>query len=281
MPIPIFDAYKTSFSHFHGSRDPREKKTVGYFIEKSQAIYSTFLNGSGSTTLNDVDRFAKNRAYARGDQSEDKYKEIFTRGVVEVDGMVFDKASGFFLKQGEADHKGFMNVLWDVVSPAPTIVTNLLAITEQDEYSISCDPTDPISKDMAEEAKLHLLAVRDNLEFISSIEKQVGIPFDKPSVIPENDEELELYEKMGGFKPAFAEKMEVLLQHTDDISDFDRIASMCKQDAIENNEWVFRAKYNPETSKIEYEYVDIECYIGNGQNILITGIRNMAHIGTK
>jgi hypothetical protein len=259
--IPVFTAFQKNFSHFTQDKDPRKKKTVGYYVEKSQAIYSTYLNGSSAQTENDVNRIARNRAYANNNQSEDIYKDYFASSSIDVDGAVFDKASGFFMKQGEQARKGFMNILWSVVSPASTVVTNLLAITEANEYNISCDPTDPISKDMAEEQKLHTIAVRDNLEFIKGVEQQTGIPFDKPEFLPENDEELLLYERLGGFKPAFAEKMEILLQHTDDISDFDRIASMCKRDAIVNNEWVFRERYNPETSKVELEYIDIERFI--------------------
>ena len=259
MSIPIFDSYKNL--HFRSTRDPRKKKTIGYFLDKSKSIYSTFLSGYGSLTQYDIDEILHLRQVARNETPESKFKEYFSLGVLDIDGVTLDKASGFYINNMEGERKGFLNVNWQVVSPAKTLTDNLVSILEQEEYNISCDPTDPISKDLAEDQKLRMITIRNNMKFINQIESLIGLEIDKPESIPETDEEIELLDKMGGFKPAFAQYMEVLLQHTEDISDFKEIAAKCKRDVIENNRFVFREKYNPETSKIEYEYIDIARFL--------------------
>ena len=119
MAIPVFEAYEKSVYHFRGSRDPRKKKTIGYFMDMSKSIYSTFLNGFASTSLADVERFSHNRRYSRNEQSEEQYKEYFSKGAIEVDNQRFDKATQMWYNAEEGKRKGFMNVIWKIVKKPP------------------------------------------------------------------------------------------------------------------------------------------------------------------
>lgn len=234
--------------------DP-QKKTYNYFLRNCQNIYGTYINNGAALPYASFSEFKSLRQFANGDQPEDFYKKYFSRQEIQDD-PVIDSTLGYIGRRGKP--KGFMKPLWEVMSPAPKIITSIIGKLTKTQTDVSCDAIDNVSKSLERDAKIELWGTAENLDYFRQAHAAAGIKMDEPDFIPEDIDELQLYEDLGGFKPAFTRCMEKLIKHTTDISAFEEIESAMYKDYLTYNVMGCVERYDPETGKYRVEHVDPE-----------------------
>ncbi|MFA5299552.1 MAG: hypothetical protein WC389_15290 [Lutibacter sp.] len=249
----MFEDPKYLNDTFQVIRTPNPNKTYDYFLKNCQFEYSTIFRGGAYLTYSSVQKFAQLRAFANGMQDEDFYKRYLSKQKLE-DNAIFDKTLGYVGNSRRA--KGFMRPLWQIMSPASKIVNSMIGTLTKTQTDISADPIDALSKSKIEDAKLDLWVTSQNIDILKKAHQVVGLDMQTPDFIPENQEELELYNDMGGFKPAFARVMEKLITHTTDISEWKVIEDRLYRDIIALNVMGVREYYDPEVGKYRSRVVD-------------------------
>jgi hypothetical protein len=238
--------------------DPN-KKDEDYFRKNSEAIYSAYLKGRTGVTFMDAYDYSTLRLFADGRQSEDRYKNYFSREELPSPADVVNIAGTQTGNSRESKRKGYFNVLWDVVSPATKHISTLVGMFLSYEYDVAADPVDPYSKNFVEDEKIRLWVEKENMGYFKGLLEQVGLEYKQPEFVPETVEELDLYEMSGGFKPSYAKVMEKLIKHTLDISSWrDEIKKKLYKDLINLSVACTRDYYCPVDQKVKTRYVDPE-----------------------
>jgi len=238
------------------SRD--EKSTEKYAREVGNAIYSRHIRNRTGISYTYSTIFDDLRQYGRGLQSEDRYKNYLGGANVDSSTGQVTPTDGSWTKNRTAERKGWMNVFWEIVSPANKIRNMIQGVFDDIDHDIIADAIDADSGAEEEDRKWKLWAttrtfIRRNLDMLRM---QAGIPTEEPEFIPETVDELEMYEAAGGFKQAYAMALEKLIRHTDDVSDWSEIKRKIIDDMIDLNVCVVKADYSDDEKKVKWRYVD-------------------------
>ncbi len=238
--------------------DPNKKDDT-YFRKNAEAIYSSYMRGRTGVTFTDAYDYSMLRLFSDGRQSEDRYKNYFTRDELPSPADPVNFSGTQSGQSRESKRKGYFNVLWDIVSPASKIVSTLVGNFLSYEYDVVADPVDPYSKNFVEDEKTRLWVEKENMGYFKQLYEQVGLEYKQPDFIPETVEELELYEMSGGFKPSYAKIMEKMIKHTLDISTWrDEVKKKVYTDLIDLSVACVRDYYCPVDKKVKTRYVDPE-----------------------
>ncbi len=231
------------------------KKDYNYFLRNCTHVYSTFLKGGAMIPYSATRVFNELRAFANGMQPEDFYKKYLAK--YEMDNsMVLNPQVGYTAGDNRKKPKGFLRPLWEVLSPAPKIVNSLVGTLTKTQTDIYADPIDAISKSASEDAKMDLWVTTQNMEVLKAAYQMAGVEMAEPEFIPESADELQLYEDMGGFRPAYARVMEKLIQHTMDASDWQYIENKLYRDYVSLNVFGLKVYYDAEIGKYLLRPVD-------------------------
>lgn len=240
--------------------EPEKKSTAEYTKAVGEAIYSRYVKGKTGVSRSYQSLFDDLRNYGRGLQSEDIYKSHLSSpdsdsasasGVSDIDGSWTSKRS--------YERKGWMNVLWDIISPAVKIRDTIHGLFDDIDFNIIADAIDADSGAEEEDRKWKLWA--ETRPFIQGelarLYSQAGIPQDTKDFIPDNLTELEMYQEAGGFKVAYSLTLEKLLKHTENISGWDsKLKKKLLDDIIDINICACRCVHDENANKIKWEYVD-------------------------
>jgi len=251
--IREIEQYKTGYYPFIRTPNPGEK-TYQYYYDNCIAQYSTFYQGRGFIPFDRTVRFAELRLFADGNQPEDFYKKYLRTPEFASD-VTIDKNIGVVNTKGNTPG-GFMNVLWEVMSTAPRLMDGMIGNLTRFKSDLCADPIDAHSKSLIEEEKLDLRSKTDNDKFYKLINESLDLPHKSPDLMPESDEEYQIYEDIGMFKPYFSMVMEKLFAHTMDVCSWDEIEKMLYRDAITFKVIGVIDEYDPEDGKWKPSYVD-------------------------
>ena len=233
-----------------------EKSKPEYALSVGECLYSKYLRNKGGITHNYSTFFRELREYGRGVQDTNKYKNFLSGAT--TDSQNVTDVDGSWTRNREYERKGWMNVLWDILSPAPKIRNMIHGIFDDIDFDVMVDAIDADSGAEAEEEKWRLWATtRPSIRgALDRMKTQAGLPVTTPDFIPESLDELEMYEKAGGFKQAYAMALEKLIRHTDDVSDWGNLKRKLIDDMIDFNICGAKADYNDDETKIKWRYVD-------------------------
>lgn len=247
------DDYKTSELGFPSVFTPEEKKDKKYHIDWAKAMYSYWHNGKAAIpyTINkDIDRL---RQYGRGEQPIEMY--LKSSGSSSL-GTSSD-TDGVSSQSKEWLRAGRNNLDLSIISVAPKIKSMVKAYLSNIREDVVVDTIDPysISKKDREKYKLYLYA--QNKQFIDGYMKRAGLQQEEPDFIPDNLNELEMYEQSGGLKPIEAMAMEMLVKYTQDLSGYDdELEDDIYNDLIDIGIACTKKKLDPEDLKFKDRYVD-------------------------
>jgi hypothetical protein len=234
----------------------RGKKTKEYFLNNSKALYSLQVKGLSGVPYALLDEFHFLRSFASGMQSEDRYKNWMLKDE-SPNQNDFIQGVGITTQSKGDLRKGYTNIFFDIVSPAPKILATLVGKFSSVEYDISADPIDYGSKQGIENAKIDLWATKENQDFLRLASSTAGIPMQEPDFMPESREEIELYEILGGFKPNHCRIMETVIKKTLDVSYWlPTIKDMLYRDLVTLGMCGCRDYYDPEDGLVKSRYVD-------------------------
>ena len=201
--------------------------------------------------------YATLRSYGAGKQDTNKYKMKFPTGSETDTGpspaSEYDTGES---KKGE--RKGVLNINWDIVSVFPKFRRILLGKFSTLDHAITAFALDRQSGDERENEKWELFAKKKNNGFMKEVYKMRGLDYQQPSYLPDDVQELELFESMGGFKLKHEQAMELMIQHTFDVSDWDKnIKDLIFGDLIDLNIAAVMEDFDTEAGKVKQTWADV------------------------
>lgn len=256
---PFYESYAKGEHTFPDSEVSAEKKAQeSYVVEMAAAIYKKYLNDNTAISTSYANFISELRDYGRGQQDTNKYKNFLIGSSTDTDGVVSD-IDGHWTNNRQAERKGWMNVLWDIVSPAMKIRNTIHGLFDEIDFDEIADAIDADSGAEAEDKKWRLwattrAAIAREIEQMSAM---AGLPVQKPDFIPEDLNELEMYEQAGGFKAAYSMALEKLLRHTADFSEWEKkLKEKILDDLVDLNYCFARSVFDDQDNKEKWEYVD-------------------------
>lgn len=220
--------------------DP-DKKGAQWHLQFSEAIYSYHTRDRGSIQYSKRDEYRMLRLYGNGKQPTEKYMKKF------------GWKNG---QKGEFERKGFMNLDWDIFSPAPKYKQVLISMFNATEYDIMASAIDELSGAEREELKWQTYFDKKTEEFQKKFSRKIGMPPPERQYVPKNLQELEIFDKIGGFKMKGEIAMEKLLKYSFKISDWNQIKVKMLEDFIDLNFAACKDYVDKKDLKVKSRYVD-------------------------
>lgn len=227
-----------------------QKQSKEYCKSMAQGIYSEYVKGATYWTAGDMDRISVNRSYAEGRQDVTRYMDSMY-GKATSEGIVNDSA--------HQKRTAYANLSFKIMSPMPRIMDKLVGYISEATDMVSVDTLDPYSSGLKENLKWGLYVDGKHRDMFETLRAMAGIPGEDVGFVPENIEELNLYDAEGGFMPAYASAMERLLKHTFEFSSWEEnIIDRIVTDLVVNGFAVVEDEYDPITCKAKISYRDPE-----------------------
>jgi hypothetical protein len=235
---------------------PKEKLTKAWCKQFCQAIYTLYLNNMCAWNYGDIAQIRRLRAYGNGMQDISQYQDaILGRAGVNVTGEGNPSAKG---PGASLDYrrKGYANINFNILKIAPKFKTIVVGTFESVEHDVFADGVDEKSGVQRLAQKNRAWIEMKFKDIFDSLEQQTGAVAKKPSYIPESEEELEMYESMGGFRLQSEIAIESALKYTLDISNWKEIKRKLITDLFEIGKAGVKDYVNPQTQKVETRYCD-------------------------
>ncbi len=252
--------------------DPKDKDKPDYSLAWCQAILWNYFQDNCGIQYSEIPRYERIRSYMRGRQSPEIYKDMLLgkkgHGTVgktmdirkEGKGVVKDPNNPHYF---EPDYRNEDRIAWadinfeDIYTPAPRIMNRLLGLLEKTENDVSVEALDEKSAILKKKKKEGIWFDKKFKPQRDAIQKGLGLqPHDE--ALPEDREELDLYEDLGGTKLPYETAMEKALGHTFDISDHSQNARKLKRDLIEIGTACTMDEVNIEEQKVYEKYLEPE-----------------------
>lgn len=234
--------------------NPAEKDAI-YHKRWAEAIYSIFLSSKASWGLTEHNHFARQRAYALGEQSTDKYKKFLLdeeQGDDDSSASIDDMPISRIAKR-----EGWLNVLWENLSIGPKLMDSMHGMFDPVDFDIYVDAVDPNSMSLSENAKYRALVEGQNAEWQAEYKKRAGIPVDELAILPKSNQELAAIESQGGFKLNIAKAMQKLSRHSFNVSKWeDVIKKKLVDDLVTIGRCATGDRYDREDGMFKTEYMD-------------------------
>ncbi len=243
---PVYNSYKDksegSFPFPSHNIDPELKQQSAYCKAWAQAIFYRYIKNRTYFTYNQVGAFQELRSYGAGLQDPNRYKPA-----------LLGRKRG--TQGGEWERKGWRNVNWEIFSPMPKYIRSLIGKFDSIDHNIIVKALDKKSGDEREDMMWGVWFDKQFPE-LRNVSAQAGAPMPEPTIVPDNIEELQLLNEMGGFKVKAEVAFKKALDHTEEISEIRELKRKCIEDAINLNVYSFRDYYDPILCKQKYVYVD-------------------------
>ncbi|MCK5018374.1 MAG: hypothetical protein KAS32_15050 [Candidatus Peribacteraceae bacterium] len=196
----------------------KEKDSVKYSLAMVQSIYKEFCQGKSYVGLEAYDSVEEYRSYAYGNQSSDRYINSFY-GKDENDTVEETLSTE---TQRNMKRKAFSNLNFTIQSPAPRLMDSLTGKLTEFVNLVSVDTSDKYSGAVKESLKWGSWVDKKYKEQFNSLRALAALPQEEgEGFVPDNMEELSLYEAEGGFKLSYATAMEMLLKYSFEQSKWD------------------------------------------------------------
>ncbi len=269
--------------------NPKEKLKPEYCMKWSKAIYALWVSGGTSVSARAQDYFRRMRLYAAGKQDAMQYKSFInndsnTQSTPTI--SIFDDNE--FTRT--AKRSGYLNAMFENMSPAPKILSSLIGLIGKVDYDILADTVDANSQGLIEFMKYKKLYESMDRDFQIEYKKKAGIPIDENTNFPKSIEELKVFEAKEGFKLNVAKSMQKLLRHTfyeshwdtdiddkqiDDLVTFGYCTAM---DYFDEETQTFKAQWLDPAKTIlqysdEFDYNDSEYGGYEDNNMTISNLR--------
>jgi hypothetical protein len=210
---------------FPSDKVPQElKKERGYMNQVAQAIYSRWYNGRTLYGHTATGWFQMMCDYSEGRQSSAPYRDWFV-------GITNDK-NATERNFTQYARKAYANVNYEIVSPAPKFVSTIKSLLSASDFKVNCQSLSPTSTFEKQKKKWRMYYEE---KVLNPMREQVGIPKITLPWVPQDETELEMYEKYHGFKLPLESGMEDIAAHTFNISDWDKIRLRTIEKLVETN----------------------------------------------
>ena len=213
--LPILSQYKDNeYFRPNGSINPAQKDAE-YHKRWAQHIYSLWMRNACAWGVDGYNRFAELRAYSTGKQDITKYQtwlssEVTTNQSSTIAVDSFDSTPLSRVSKRE----GWLNMLWENISPAPMILEALHGQFDELDYDLYTNVIDANSKDIEENQAYQRLVEGIFRDWQIEYKQKAGIPVDEDTYYPKSIQEFEAFKAQDGFKLNVARSIQKLLRYT-------------------------------------------------------------------
>ncbi|MBN2661575.1 MAG: hypothetical protein JXR54_09940 [Tannerellaceae bacterium] len=247
--------------HSNVNINPSYKDKKEYMLSWVEHIYSAFLKKK-TWMGNDYNDIPIMRAYMEGNQPVDQYRDFLygspkNENTKAIDGDGWDVRNQD--SSDKADRIAWVNIDEKPVSIGPKIMTKLLEQSRNVSYEVGVNAIDSMSTGQEDMAEARLWFEKENREYLNGQRAMLGIQAQEPDFMPLNANELELYKNSGGFKVPWAVANELLLQHSFEVSNWEKeVQEKVLKDLASIRYSMVREYYDPEEKRIKVKYCDPE-----------------------
>lgn len=229
-------------------------KDEAWHLAWQEWIYQRHINDKTAIKYSGIAIRDELRLYSEGRQGSERYKKQLLGGK-DMPKIPVNDVDGSATLQG--GREGWMDVNFeDIFSPAPKYMDTLKGIFEAQEHDIVLSANDESSMTEKTKKKWDTYVNAKHGRDFSSFDKATGLPNREALYEIESIEELEIYDKIGGFKLSYETGMEKIIDHTMYLSNWVEI----KRKIIEDLAVIGYAgtidKVDGTTGKSKLEYID-------------------------
>jgi hypothetical protein len=250
-----------------------KRNSKSWYLDYGGYIWN-FGNKSGLTPYSLRHSYSIYRSYAEAKQDPNQYKVKFPVDSVSTDTDVSSVSEYNSGNTKKGKRKGILNISWEIVSVMPKYINILLGKFGTMDHVIGATAIDKLSGDEREDKKYSLFARKMLDPLFRGVYKTRGVTYIPPGYLPDNAKEAELFASMGGSKLQQEQAMELMIQHSFDISNWDKIIKdKVFKDFITIGISGVTDKFNTNSNKVEQEWMDMAnviipfSYIDNPKNI--------------
>ena len=238
------------------------KEDSGYFKAFAEGIYSSYCQGKTAFSPEDVAEWQVLRKYGEGSQPESLYMNLLM-GLPDTElpsGTVTTDVDTDLVQEKERTRKGYMNLLFDIVSPADKLINALCGKLGRISPEIRIDTVDPDSVDKRESEKYSMIRYLENKDFEDLYSYMSGIPVPKADmdVMPEDRQEVEIMDQEGNIRLPYAIAMEQISLATMRLSDWEGVSEQMRRDMINLNIAGCYPYYDEASNTVRIGYLDPE-----------------------
>jgi len=241
----VDNSYKTKGTAYPSHDIDPASKDAFWHMSFAKALYSNYLNDRCGIRYSEVSQMLINRSYAAGNQDVEQYKDILIGAKDQQDGK----------------RKGWANINFSrIISVAPKFRRILMGIFLGQDHEIACNAIDESAGADREDMMWRTWVTKKEKQLSQLIDGITGTETPESEYEPASVEELELYDKMGGFKLKLEVAMEGALGFIDYDSDWRNIKGKIIGDAIDLGVMIVKDYVDVATQKVKKRYVDpIDC----------------------
>ncbi len=227
--------------------DPMLKQQKEWNLAYAKAIYALYINNRTLINENDIKEFAIHRKYALGKQDTNKYKDQM------------------FGTSEEGLRKGYTNINFDIIAIAPKYRNIIVEMFADMEFDTIIEAIDPESNNKKEEEKYKMIAKSIIAPHLKEISKNANVEFpddNETEYNPTTINEIEIYEKLGGFKLKEEIKIETLIKQTLYNSNSTYINRKVIEDLVDIGIAIIKPYYDFTTGEVKIRYCDPQNFVG-------------------
>lgn len=236
--------------------DPK-KKDNKWLSQVGRAIFFRYENNKTYFSRADMSRLMEMRNYSEGNQSPQKYIDMWATRGDEKTGTN-NSGANFNAANARGKRKGYSNIDFKIFSMAPELKRIIMSVIGTENQRIQVDSINPDIRNQRA-LKKYRLFIKSKLD---PILKKAGLALiAENEFAPENITELELYETLGGFKLNFEIGLEKLAEFGFKNSDWTKIERQLKDDAINFGFMVVKDYSDPDSGAAKVKYIDSTKFI--------------------
>lgn len=217
--------------------DPKVKETKEFGLKVAQAIY--WKGQLDESVFRRRSNIEINRLYAQGRQDRMQYRPILSADL------------------DNAGDKSFLNISWDIESPAPLIVKRLIGRIMNVDFKIKAQSIDVTAQTSKSKQRDDFYGKMIRQRDAKKLEQMMGVKLENPKgFVPKDEDELDMYmenEYRVPIEIAFEELEEYVFRNNKYDNE---IKTRVLHDLVENNLASVRLYYD-ENFNIRQRYVDI------------------------
>ncbi len=234
---------------------PLEERDAKWHLDYCKWILSQHY---GSTLYNRQSLFAEMTDYAFGKQDINKYKNIF--GINKSKNKInrSDIDDDNYNTNIDIAKMGYGNINFDnLLSPMPKIIDKIIGLLDAQEHTVEVQAIDENSLRQKRDLVLTTKIMIEEKENIQNINQMAGVEvIEVPEILPENDEELEAFEKLGGFEMLYEKGIKKIIDWTLRYADETEIRRNVLFDLVVKGCSCVIDKVNAARGIVEVEHID-------------------------
>lgn len=226
-----------------------------YYRQAAECFWDWRMRKLTTFPEDKINRIKENRAYAKGEQSVDRYVHYYQS---EGDSTSKGHPEG---TTKEDLREGWANMDFkNIPTIAPKIVSALHGQFDDIDYVTSMKSTDPKSGEERLKIKWLDWLRTEHGQWLEKIAAMGDAEIERPTFAPDSIAELHLHDAAGGYKIPLENELEKAISHSFDISNWDEVKKEALDDFIADNHAVIKTTTCPNTGKRKGEYVDIDSF---------------------